>query len=157
MAQKNLESNEALESALRNANTDIAEKIVEVLPGELTTDVTDVLTSVQQTLEPIPFAYTGIALGLLALGAWVSNWITKFILFRVLARLFRQTGVIHRGSDTAMGVVARLSNVVPALVITGDTTADEMRRVEQAGLVLLFKPLQPRRLMAALCRIDSHR
>ena len=118
MAQKNLESNEALESALRNANTDIAEKIVEVLPGELTTDVTDVLTSVQQTLEPIPFAYTGIALGLLALGAWVSNWITKFILFRVLARLFRQTGVIHRGSDTAMGVVARLSNVVPALVIT---------------------------------------
>ena len=118
MAQKNLESNEALDSALRTANTDLAEKIVEVLPGELTADVTDVLTSVQQTLAPIPFAYTGIALGLLALGAWVSNWITKFILFRVLARLFKQTGVIHRGSDTAMGVVARLSNVVPALVIT---------------------------------------
>ena len=43
---------------------------------------------------------------------------------------------------------------VPALVITGDTTADEMRRVGEAGMVLLFKPLQPRRLMAALCRLD---
>ena len=61
------------------------------------------------------------------------------------------------GLDAIDSVRRRCALPVPALVITGDTTADEMRRVEQAGLVLLFKPLQPRRLMAALCRIDSHR
>jgi two-component system, sensor histidine kinase len=42
---------------------------------------------------------------------------------------------------------------VPAVVITGDTTADEMHRVMAAGVPLLFKPVQPRKLMSALRRM----
>ena len=59
------------------------------------------------------------------------------------------------GLDAIDSVRRRCALPVPALVITGDTTADEMRRVEQAGLVLLFKPLQPRRLMAALRQMSA--
>lgn len=42
---------------------------------------------------------------------------------------------------------------VPAVVITGDTTADEMHRVTATGVPLLFKPVQPRKLMSTLRRL----
>lgn len=44
---------------------------------------------------------------------------------------------------------------VPAVVITGDTTADEMHRVTAAGVPLLFKPVQPRKLMSTLRRLTQ--
>jgi len=39
---------------------------------------------------------------------------------------------------------------VAAMLITGDTTAAEIRRASESGHVLLFKPLQPRKLYDAL-------
>jgi signal transduction histidine kinase len=39
---------------------------------------------------------------------------------------------------------------VPAILVTGDTTHDELRRATDSGHTVLFKPLQPRKLFNAL-------
>ena len=39
---------------------------------------------------------------------------------------------------------------VPAILITGDTSHDEMRRATDSGHPVLFKPVQPRKLLNAL-------
>ena len=39
---------------------------------------------------------------------------------------------------------------LPALLITGDTSPDELRRATDSGYMVLFKPVQPRKLLAAL-------
>ena len=39
---------------------------------------------------------------------------------------------------------------VPAIVITGDTSHGEMRRVSESGHPVLFKPVQPRKLYNVL-------
>ena len=44
---------------------------------------------------------------------------------------------------------------VPAILVTGDTAVDEVRRVAASGHLVLFKPLQPRRLFDALRDILS--
>ncbi|MFM2054634.1 MAG: hypothetical protein RL456_2671 [Pseudomonadota bacterium] len=59
------------------------------------------------------------------------------------------------GLDAIARVREACRTEVPAVVITGDTTAEEMHRVMGAGLPLLFKPVQPRKLMAALRRMAS--
>ena len=58
------------------------------------------------------------------------------------------------GLEAVRQVRAACHAEVPAVVITGDTTADEMRRVMAEGLPLLFKPVQPRKLMGALRRLS---
>ena len=59
--------------------------------------------------------------------------------------------------EDGLEAIARVRAVcgceVPAVVITGDTTADEMHRVTAAGVPLLFKPVQPRKLMSTLRRL----
>lgn len=61
--------------------------------------------------------------------------------------------------EDGLEAIARVRAVcgceVPAVVITGDTTADEMHRVTAAGVPLLFKPVQPRKLMSALRRLTQ--
>lgn len=57
------------------------------------------------------------------------------------------------GLDAIQRVRAVCGSEVPAVVITGDTTADEMHRVMAVGVPLLFKPVQPRKLMSALRRM----
>jgi signal transduction histidine kinase/CheY-like chemotaxis protein len=57
------------------------------------------------------------------------------------------------GLDAIARVRETCDAEVPAVVITGDTTADEMHRVMAAGVPLLFKPVQPRKLMSALRRM----
>ena len=58
----------------------------------------------------------GIALLLVLSVAWVANWITKQIVLRLLPRLLGRLSV--EGEERHVGaVVARLSNIVPALVI----------------------------------------
>jgi signal transduction histidine kinase/CheY-like chemotaxis protein len=39
---------------------------------------------------------------------------------------------------------------VPAILITGDTSPEELRRATDSGYMVLFKPVQPRKLLAAL-------
>ncbi|BAV65562.1 mechanosensitive ion channel protein MscS [Sphingobium cloacae] len=69
-----------------------------------------------------PWMQSGIALLLLMLVAWVANWVAKRIVLRVLLRLLEhlpfQVEAGHIGA-----VVARLSNIVPALVIQSGIAA----------------------------------
>ncbi|MEK8034842.1 hybrid sensor histidine kinase/response regulator [Ideonella sp. DXS29W] len=44
---------------------------------------------------------------------------------------------------------------VPAILVTGDTSHDEMRRATDSGHTVLFKPLQPRKLFNALHGLAS--
>ncbi|HET9643604.1 MAG TPA: ATP-binding protein [Burkholderiaceae bacterium] len=44
---------------------------------------------------------------------------------------------------------------VPAILVTGDITHDEMRRATHSGHMLLFKPLEPRKLFDALRGMTS--
>jgi signal transduction histidine kinase len=51
----------------------------------------------------------------------------------------------------AIEVVRRdCGNKVPAIVITGDTSHEEMRRLTDSGHPVLFKPVQPRKLLNAM-------
>jgi len=51
----------------------------------------------------------------------------------------------------AIDAVRRLcGHQVPAILVTGDTTREELRRASDSGHTVLFKPLQPRRLFDAL-------
>jgi miniconductance mechanosensitive channel len=68
-------------------------------------------------LEHYPELYTLISLTVLLLGAWVANWIVKRILVRGLYRAMKSTSL---GQDKVLAdshVVARLANIVPALIL----------------------------------------
>ncbi|MEY4754069.1 MAG: hypothetical protein RJA44_1744 [Pseudomonadota bacterium] len=59
-----------------------------------------------------------------------------------------------RHSEDGLQVIESVRQIcqrqVPALVITGDTSPSEIRRANGSGNPVLFKPVQPRQLMAAL-------
>ena len=56
-----------------------------------------------------------------------------------------------RDGIAAIEAVRRLcGQEVPAILVTGDTTRDELRRATESGHTVLFKPLQPRRLFDAM-------
>ena len=62
---------------------------------------------------------------------------------------------LHLGGEAdgleAVECVQRLCrNEVPAILITGDTAHTEIRRIAATGHMVLFKPVQPRRLFEAL-------
>jgi miniconductance mechanosensitive channel len=77
------------------------------------------LENLQDTLEPLPWAYTTLVLSALALAAWLANFVTKKILLRGLRRLVRRlpgNGAGNEGGSN-LRVISRLSNVVPSMVI----------------------------------------
>ncbi len=45
---------------------------------------------------------------------------------------------------------ARLGDAIPAVLISGDTASEQLRKVSAAGLTLMHKPLKPVRLRALL-------
>jgi signal transduction histidine kinase/CheY-like chemotaxis protein len=54
------------------------------------------------------------------------------------------------GIAAVQAVRQRCGCEIPAVLITGDTTHDEMRRATDSGHPVLFKPVQPRKLLNAL-------
>jgi miniconductance mechanosensitive channel len=77
------------------------------------------LENLQETLEPLPWAYTTLVLSALALAAWLANFVTKKVLLRGLRRLVRRlpgNGAGNEGGSN-LRVISRLSNVVPSMVI----------------------------------------
>ncbi|WP_372877399.1 mechanosensitive ion channel family protein, partial [Pseudomonas sp.] len=69
-------------------------------------------------LEHYPELYTLISVGLLALAAWLGNWVVKRILLRGLHRVLEATSL---GQDQALAdsrISARLANIVPALILS---------------------------------------
>ncbi|WP_271195309.1 mechanosensitive ion channel family protein [Pseudomonas turukhanskensis] len=68
-------------------------------------------------LERFPYLYSLVALILLLFAAWLANWLIKRVLIRGFYRLLRAT---HLGQDKALArshIIARLANVVPALIL----------------------------------------
>ena len=71
----------------------------------------------QAWLENYPQLNTLLSALALLVAAWLSNWIVKRILLRGIYRALRASSI---GTDTAVldaKIIARLANIVPALVI----------------------------------------
>ncbi|WP_449469205.1 mechanosensitive ion channel family protein [Sphingobium chungangianum] len=63
-----------------------------------------------------PWMQSGLALLLLGIVAWAANWVAKRIVLRLLLRLLHHLPFRIEGKHIG-AIVARLSNIVPALVI----------------------------------------
>src|SRR5690606_27468723 len=76
-------------------------------------------TNLVRPLAGIPYASTAVALGVLALVAWLANWLTRRVLLVVVGRLAKASP--SKWDDAIMGrrVLARLANVVPAMIVLG--------------------------------------
>jgi len=70
-------------------------------------------------LAGIPYASMLVGLLALALVAWLANWLTRRVLLAVVGRLAKASPT--HWDDAIMGrrVLARLANVVPALIVLG--------------------------------------
>jgi len=70
-------------------------------------------------LEAVPYGATAVGLLVLVLVAWTANWLTRRVLLIVVGRLAKASS--SKWDDAIMGrrVLARLANVVPALIVLG--------------------------------------
>ncbi|MGH8075258.1 MAG: mechanosensitive ion channel family protein, partial [Lysobacter sp.] len=70
-----------------------------------------------QPLAGYPYAQTALGLIALLLGAWIANWLTRQVLLRVVGRLAQASPSQWDDALMSRRVLARLANVVPALII----------------------------------------
>jgi CheY-like chemotaxis protein len=54
------------------------------------------------------------------------------------------------GIDAIRDLRAQLGNTIPAVLISGDTATEQLRKVSAAGLTMMHKPLKAVRLRALL-------
>lgn len=97
-------------------------------------------------LEQYPQLYTLIGIVVLILAAWIANWLVKRILVRGIDKALRATPL---GRDSAIfdsRIIARLANIVPAVIISAGvqlipdlppTVVDVVRNVCSALIVLV--------------------
>ncbi|MFA5591879.1 MAG: mechanosensitive ion channel domain-containing protein [Micavibrio sp.] len=64
-----------------------------------------------------PALYMAVALAALALAAFIANFIVKKILLRVIGRFLSFTRVGRDEEITRHGLIPRLSNIVPAIIV----------------------------------------
>lgn len=71
-------------------------------------------------LEPYPWAYSALVLTALLLVAWLANFVSKKILPLGIGRLIGSVAGVSVVGERARGVrmIARLANVVPAIIIS---------------------------------------
>src|SRR3546814_13197660 len=76
-------------------------------------------TNLVQPLAGVPYAATLVGLLVLALVAWIANWLTRRVLLVVVGRLAKASPT--KWDDAIMGrrVLARLAHGVPALIVLG--------------------------------------
>lgn len=75
------------------------------------------LAALQAWLDPHPWAWTAALLAGLLLAAWLANWVTRHVLLRVVRRIVAASPAQWDDALMARGVLSRLANVVPALVV----------------------------------------
>ncbi|WP_156099508.1 mechanosensitive ion channel family protein [Pseudidiomarina atlantica] len=80
-------------------------------------ELKDKLDTAEKWLIEHPDMDTLTKLGLLLVGAWVANFVVKKILLRGLLRILTYTPAGKDRQAIERNIVARLANVVPALVI----------------------------------------
>ena len=63
-----------------------------------------------------------------------------------------------RGSETGVDAVRAVRKIcgesTPAVLVTGDTSAEVLTQAHENGLVVLHKPLQPRELLRLIRRLQ---
>jgi DNA-binding response OmpR family regulator len=63
-----------------------------------------------------------------------------------------------RGGEDGIRAIERVRQAcgfdVPALLVTGDTSPEQVKRVHESGHIVLFKPVQPKELFAVLKRLS---
>lgn len=69
-------------------------------------------------LKEQPYIYASLAVSLLLVLAFVSNWVTKYVLLVGLTRLLKSTPIGRDDLFHESRVITRLSNIVPALVLS---------------------------------------
>jgi miniconductance mechanosensitive channel len=69
-------------------------------------------------LEQYPELYSVVSLVLLLIAAWLANWVVKRILVRGIYRALNATSAGLDGAVLKSKVIARLANVVPAIIIS---------------------------------------
>ena len=57
------------------------------------------------------------------------------------------------GLDAIAAVRGALGRDVPAIVVSGESTGDQIARIRDAGFTLLHKPVAPAKLRAALSHV----
>lgn len=77
-------------------------------------------THLHDVLAPYPWVYRVLATIMLLLAAWFANWVTKRVLLRGVQRVLRSSVLAGEegGYGMRLGVIPRLANVVPALVLS---------------------------------------
>ena len=71
-----------------------------------------------ELLKGYPALFTCVCLCILALAAWLANFAVKRVLVRGITRLLDMTKILDKEVLTRHNVVARLSNVVPAMIVS---------------------------------------
>lgn len=69
-------------------------------------------------LQTRPYLYTALCAALLLAIAWLANWIVKHLLARALHRTLSATPLGRHLPSYEQSIVRRLSNIVPALVLS---------------------------------------
>src|SRR3546814_10409556 len=89
-------------------------------------------TNLVQPLAGVPYAATLVGLLVLALVAWIANWLTRRVLLVVVGRLAKASPT--QWDDAIMGnrVLARLATVVPALIVLRGIRSEEHTSVLQS-------------------------
>ena len=82
--------------------------------------MTDWIEALREALAPHPGLYAIVVVAALCIAAWLANFVTKKVLLRALRRALRATvmpAAADEGSAFRFGVIPRLANIVPALVL----------------------------------------
>jgi signal transduction histidine kinase len=104
-----------------------------------------------------------------SVGELLSEWgyevITAATLDDALQAVRRRHGLIDvlisdlrlRNGDDGLHAIEQLRQAcgfdVPALLVTGDTAPEQVLRVHESGLIVLYKPVQPKELLGVLKRL----
>ena len=106
------------------------------------------LNTLQNALEPYPWAYSAVIALALVAAAVLVNIIIKFVLYRVLQRLLHI--LPPKGSEeykVCLAIVSRLANIVPAVVLGAgaaaipgihEVPATIIRNISAAFIILVF-------------------
>jgi CheY-like chemotaxis protein len=54
------------------------------------------------------------------------------------------------GTEAAGEIFALLKRALPVIILTGDTSPERLREASASGYLLLHKPIDPERLVAAI-------
>src|SRR5690606_15987433 len=77
----------------------------------------DIFETLQASLQPYPWALTGLHLLILLLAVWLADLITRAVLVRAITRAVRLTPTDWDDALLSPRAISRLAHVVPALVV----------------------------------------